>query len=338
MQKQYKAILLIFTSLIAETVAFTFFFTKTHDLSQLLLFLLLHALFAYLMAEGQRYFIPGLYQKQQHQIKLFLMLFNFMVPVMGTIASWLLLLWGFKKSQHIEINKEIEEVNMEELSEGFPVIERIFGEGSLQALLKNSHAPAQKKIKALTLLTQMKTKASLSLIKKTLSDPDDEVRLVGFSLIDNMEKKINEKIHHLKIMIHTQKDPLKKANYHKELAFTYWELLYQGLVDQQLSIFLIENILHEIDEAEKVITDDSKLYKLEGRVLLGENRYSEAKDAFVKALDLGIPKAEIASFMAEIAFREKNYSRIAYWMQKTPAQSINYQLQTLRAIWVRESR
>jgi len=299
--------------------------------------LLLHGLFAVLMAWGQSYFIPALYHPQKRKITLFLALFNFMIPILGLISAWMLLLWGFHKSQEIHIEKEIEEVDMEELSEGFPVVERIFGEGSLQSLIKNDNAPTHRKIKALTLLTQMKSKASLALIRETLSDPDDEVRLVGFSMIDNMEKKINEKIHHLKIMINTRKTAEEKAQYHKELAFTYWELLYQGLVDQQLTTFLVENILHEISEAEKVISDDAKLFKLEGRVLLGEERYSEAKAAFVKALDLGIPKHEVASFMAEIAFRERNYTRIAYWMQKTPPRSINYQLHALRNLWVKEA-
>ena len=337
MKKQISLFFAIVVAVAAEVAALHFFLTKTHDVTTLFLFLLLHAFFAAAMAWAQGYFIPSLYQKQSNEIRVFLGLFNFMVPALGLVFSWILLLWGFRKSQDIRIGKEIEEVDMEELSEGFPVVERIFGEGSLRSLITSATAPSQRKIKALTLLTQMKSKASLALIRETLRDPDDEVRLVGFSMIDNMEKRINEKIHHLKIKITAHRDPQKKAQYHKELAFTYWELLYQGLVDKQLTTFLIENILHEIDEAEKYITDDTALYKLEGRVLLGERRYGDAKAAFVKALDLGIPKQEVASFMAEIAFREKNYSRIAYWMRKTPKHSINYQLQTLRDVWVREA-
>ena len=155
-------------------------------------------------------------------------------------------------------------------------------------------------------------------------------------MLDKMEKRINQKIHELKNISRVQPDPVKRAKSHKELAFTYWELLYQGLVDQQLEHFVIENILREIGEAKKEITDDPKLFKLEGRVLLSQKAYPEAKNAFVRALDLGLPKGEIASFMAQIAYEERNFSRIAYWMQKIPARSINYQLHTLRAVWVRE--
>jgi|GEM_PF-1213492 len=338
MKKYLEPAFLIFISLVAEGIAFYTIVMTEHNPLMLMLFLLLHMLYAYLMAAAQIRFLPKLYQTQKERVTLFILFFNFLVPVLGALFGWILLLWGFKKSQHIEIETEIEEVDMEDLSEGFPVIERIFGEGSLQALISSHNAPAQRKIKALSLLTQMKTKASLSLIKQTLHDPNDEVRLVGFSMIDNMEKKINEKIHHLKIMIRTQRDPLQKALHHRELAFTYWELLYQGLFDENLRPFLIENTLHEIEEAKKVIQDDVKLYKLEGRIHLQEGRYAEAKKAFVQALDLGIPQIEVASFMAEISFREKNHSRIAYWMEKTPCRSINYQLHTLRAVWVREAK
>ncbi|RUM66690.1 MAG: hypothetical protein DSZ05_03915, partial [Sulfurospirillum sp.] len=153
---------LVMAAIAAEVVAMRFFLTERHDTAILLLFLLLHGLFAVLMAWGQSYFIPALYHPQKRKITLFLALFNYMIPILGLISSWMLLLWGFHKSQEIHIEKEIEEVDMEELSEGFPVVERIFGEGSLQSLIKNDNAPTHRKIKALTLLTQMKSKASLA--------------------------------------------------------------------------------------------------------------------------------------------------------------------------------
>ena len=299
--------------------------------------LLLHLGASVIMATAQGGLLPPLYHNQRRPILLLLGAVNFIVPVFGMLTGWLLLLWGFRKSQDIRLTQEVDEIDTENLSERFPVVSRSFGEGSLPALIVNSYVPSAKKIRAISLLTEMKSKASLDLIKKTLQDPNDEVRLVGFATLDNLEKRINEKIHRLKTVAQVQPDPQIRARTHAELAFTYWELLYQGLADAQLVHFIVENILREIAEAQKVITDDPKLYKLHGRVLLEQKRIAEAREAFLKALEYGLPMGEIAAFMAQIAFEEHNYDRIPYWMQKIPRQSLNYQLHALRSVWVREA-
>ncbi len=330
----------LFALLIAiylETEALKSANTDLHDISGLIHFFIYQILYSLAMAYSQFQFVPQIYKERKKALFILLFMFDFFVPVLGALFCWLLLLWGFKKSQQIKIITRTDNIDPHEISEGFPVVERIFGEGSLKSLLQNRFAPSQRKIKALSILTQMKTKSSLELIRGTLSDPDDEVRLVGFSMIDKMEKKINEKITELKNVITTQRDAKKRASYHKELAFTYWELLYQGLVDEQLKTFVIENLIKEIDYAKKEIDDDPALYKLEGRVLLIQSKYDKAKASFVKALDLGIAKTEVAAYMAEISFQERNYSRIAYWMRKIPPQTLNYQLQSLKAVWTGES-
>ncbi len=332
-----SALLGIIIALYFEVEALQLANTHLHDITKLIYFFIFQILYSTLMAYSQFLFVPAIYKDQKKALFVLFFMLNFFVPVLGALFCWLLILWGFKKSQQIQIITQTDDIDPHEISEGFPVVERIFGEGSLKSLLESSFAPSQRKIKALSILTQMKTKSSLELIRGTLSDPDDEVRLVGFSMIDKMEKKINEKITELKNVITTQRDAKKRASYHKELAFTYWELLYQGLVDEQLKTFVIDNLIKEIDHTKKEIDDDPTLYKLEGRVLLIQTDYQKAKEAFVKALDLGIEKGEVAAYMAEISFKEQNYSRIAYWMQKIPPQSINYQLQTLKAVWTKES-
>ncbi len=328
--------ILLIAATILEISALTLMLSSLQGVAVLAVVIMLHALSSWLFALSQIRFLPQIYQPRKRMITILLFWFDFIVPLLGVITGWILLLWGFQMSQHIEIEKDVEDIDLENIGEDFPVISRAFGEGSLPSLITSSQAPAARKIRALTLLTQMKSKASVSLIKQTLQDSNDEVRLVGFSMIDKMEKRINEKIHHLSNVARVHPDPLKRAEAHKELAFTYWEQLYQGLVDAQLEQFLIDNILKHIAEAKALIVTDPKLYKLEGRVMIARQRYAEAKEAFLRAMEHGIPEAEIASFMAQIAFEECNYSRIAYWMAKVPEQSINYQLHALRAVWVRE--
>ncbi|HHD83575.1 MAG TPA: hypothetical protein ENK93_01750 [Campylobacteraceae bacterium] len=329
--------LLCLFALFVETAALTVTLIAERGMLLLTAALLLHSVASLICALLQIRFLPKVYTSEKRRILALLFAFDFIVPFLGMGIGWILLLWGFQKSQQIEIDKEVEDIDLQRLEEDFPVISRAFGEGSIPSLISSVHAPASKKIRALTLLTQMKSKASVTLIKRTLQDKNDEVRLVGFSMIDAMEKRINEKIHHLGNVARVHPDPMQRARAHSELAFTYWEQLYQGLVDRQLEQFVIDNIRKHIEAAKALILNDPKLYKLEGRILLMQKAFTDAKEAFLKAMEYGIPESEIASFMAQIAFEERNYSRIAYWMEKVPEQSINYQLHALRAVWVRES-
>lgn len=322
------------TGMLLEGVAIWLLWDSNESRVLLFIALTLHVAAMVPVTFAQMHYLPQLYHSQRRRVSLLLLSFNTIVPLLGIAVGWILMLWGFRKSQSVTLSIETENIDTEILTGRFPIIQRIFGEGSLSTLLSNPNVPSEKKIKALTMLTQIKSRASLSLIKETLTDPDDEVRLVGFSMLDKMEKRVNHKIHELKNIAKVHPDPHKRAEAFRELAFTYWELLYQGVVDTQLEQFVIDNLNHAIDEATQLIGDDPKLFKLQGRVALLQKRYAHAREAFVKALDLGISEREIASFMAQIAFEEHNYSRIGYWLEKVPAESINYQLYTLRSLWV----
>ncbi|OQX74953.1 MAG: hypothetical protein B6D59_00745 [Campylobacteraceae bacterium 4484_4] len=324
-------------AIVSEFTALSLMLQPGRNPSLLLISLLLHLFASAVMAWVQRSCIPPIYRAQRRGVVPLLTFVNFLAPVAGMLFGWLLVLWGFVKAREISYETDLDAIDPQIISDDFPVTHRIFGEGALATLLQNRFVPTASKIKALSLLSRIQSASSMEMIRQTLSDSNDEVRLVGFSMIDKREKAMNEKIGALLEMIKESRDPDRAASLHKELAFTYWELLFQGLVDVQLAHYIEKSVHIHLEVAKERIREDTSLYKLEGRLYMRQKEYAQAKEAFVRALDLGIREAEIASYMAEISFLELNFSRVSYWMEKIPEHTLDYQLLSLAAVW-RERR
>ena len=306
---------------------------QKHHFFSLVSFFSLHLVASFMFSLAQRDFIPKIYHDERTKIVWFLTFINFFVPVLGVVFSWLLVLWGFKVATRDKKRRDLMMLDPENISDGFPVTKRIFGEGSLLSILKNKYIPASTKVKVLFMLDQIKSSAAMDMIRSTLSDPNDEVRLVGFSIMDNNQKAMNFKINELLAMQKKSKTAMQKAEISKDLAYSYWEMIYQGLVDDQLALHIEKEALLALENALLYFEDDAELYKLRGKIYFRAQEYSVAKESFVKALDLGIVQSKVASFMAEISFVEKNYSRVSYWMNKIPKYELDYQLLNISALW-----
>ncbi len=370
-----RSLLATLLALSLEGYALITLFDQENFTRTLGLFFILHLSAACLMAYAQSHFLLPLYHTQRKKIILLLCFFSFLAPLIGMVFAWLMVLWGFKKSAQLQHSQLLDIGDSHNNADIFPVTKRIFGEGSLLSILKNKFVPSKTKVNVLLMLSQIKTASSMQMIRSTLADPDDEVRLVGFSIIDNSEKAMNDKISSLLALLEKSNDLQQQALYHEDLAFSYWELLYQGLVDDQLIDDIEASILEHIQEAKqilennvdidpstgrdsftqrkyqlakeaieaslpehaqeakKMLVTNVDLYRLEGRVYFKQKKYDLAKKAFVKSLNLGIQQYEVASYMAEISFYEKNFARIPYWMSKISPYSLDYQLLNLSSVW-----
>ncbi len=118
--------------------------------------------------------------------------------------------------------------------------------------------------------------------------------------------------------------------YKFELANTYWQFIFHGVADEQLSIFYttkIENIL-------KDIKSNPSGFMLLGKIHLLNRRYEEAERAFFRAMELGIPEKSTYTFLAEIKFGMKRYSEVHKFILKDEF-NIDLRLKPLITMWER---
>ncbi|MEO1938773.1 MAG: hypothetical protein ABGW85_09105, partial [Sulfurimonas sp.] len=138
-------------------------------------------------------------------------------------------------------------------------------------------------------------------IKQTLSSSDDEIRLYGYSILNNLEKKINSKINKNLQLIHdkvfskkNKEDEKQIANAAMNLAFSYWELVYMELSHESLKDNFLNSAINYIEMAKEFFIEyveelSDELEDIKNNALEKQQLHiieEELQEAYAKASNL----------------------------------------------------
>jgi len=242
----------------------------------------------------------SLYKNNRLMATFFIFLFNVAIPIVGYIFT----LWLTWYLTHVKYEQKIIFTNILDLDEfknTFMKIERIFGESSMINLLNNDYVPKAKKLRALATLAATPSPASLAIIKQTLSSSDDEIRLYGYSILNNLEKKINSRINQNLQFIQdkafkekNKEDEKQIAQAAMDLAFSYWELVYMELSHESLKNNFLNSAINYIELAKEFFIEyveelSHELERIKKNPLLKKELHfieEELQEAYEKASNL----------------------------------------------------
>ena len=273
------------------------------------LFYLIHSIISLVIAFISVQFLKNRFTDTFLYILLFFFVFNLALPFVGYFMT----IWIVYYLSSIKYEKQLTNVNainMIEFENEFPKMQRIFGEGAMGKLLSDDTAPSSLKMKALVSLADNSNKNDVMLIKNSLSDKNDEIRLYSFAVIDNLERGINSKIHtKLKLYLGTEDSKIKiKAA--EELSLLYWDMVYFELGDSNLKKFMIDEVKKYANIVLDVYPQNEKINVLLGKTYLQEQDFNKAELYFSNALKQGNNQSFIVSYLAEIAFNKKEFSTV----------------------------
>lgn len=292
-----------------------------------------HAAASVLITFVQVRYLPKVYHEWRREAWIFLFSINFSLLSFGFLVTSIFASVGFRSMSRQKNDILSDKISFHQLSDNFPKIKRIFGEGSLNNALDTPSTHSAIKLKALTTLNHAKNPEAMKQIKKSLGDSSDEVRLYSFSLIDNFEKELNGKIHNALTELENADDDLSKATVYKKLALLYWEMLYYEVADVHLKIYFTEKVHEMIDASLHCLWSDTALWVLRGRIFLLSGDIEEAESSFQRALELGAKPKNISTYMAEIAFLKKKFSEVSKWLRQYPESAIDLKMYSIYALW-----
>jgi len=278
-------------------------------------FLFFHLVASLLFSVFIYSFLSSVYKKARGSFPaVFLSVFLF--PLVGYVAYlifFLIVLRKQRREERLPVSRiQVEEVTMDNVK----VKPRKFGEGIFQFFRKEAERIDER---AIFLLKEMESPISIEIAKKALRSPKDEVRLAAFSIISKLEKSINEKISFLKSRLKDVQNEREKLAVYKKLALLYWELIYFGLVDEELEKFVVEETLYY---AMKVLErrDDPDVYLVAGRIYLKKKNFDKAYYYLSKALESGdtVTKIRVIPYLAEIEFYRGNYEGVKELFKQIP--------------------
>ena len=295
----------------------------------LLYFILFEIIFWVIVSFLLVQFMPKRFKQYKKEVFLFFVVINVGLLYIGILLTLIMMMFGLSWATHRESQPDYETVFFEDHLSEFPLVNSKFQEGILT--IDGEHTKAistDEKIKSLRILYDSNAEGNIGKIKKFLADSSDETRLYAFALISSFEKKLNTQIKNIQEKIESSSTKKERNQHLYELALTYWQFIFHGVASDKLSGFYTKKIEKTLEQ----ITEHPRAYVLLGKIHLFNKNYQEAEEAFLRAVELGIPKEAIFTFLAEIRFEQQKYNEVSNYISNEHFE-IDIRLKPLAKMW-----
>jgi len=307
----------------------SYFLMQQNSTNLILLFVVVEIIFWIILSFILIQFLPKKYQSYKTEIFIFFTILNIGLLFIGVFLTIIMMLFGLSWATHRLSHPDYETVHFQEKVAEFPIVYSKFQEGLLMMEGEHQHSlSSDEKIKSLRILYETNSQNNIGKIKHYLSDNSDETRLYAFALVATFEKKLNDGIKELQNEIKATTDTKLLEKLHFKLAQGYWQFIFHGVADEQLGRFYTEKIEGILKES----PHNPSSYVLLGKIHLFNHELKEAENAFLKAIDLGIPEQALYTFLAEIKYAQKKYDEISQYIIEDEF-NIDLRLKPLVEMW-----
>jgi tetratricopeptide (TPR) repeat protein len=285
------------------------------DERSLLLYLLAHGGASIVIALIAITFLPPHLAKPRQPILLLLFSTSYAIPVLGIVAvlGSVFVLHALPASYRSDAFRAVDLPEIDpHLRPGIG-----FRQAGMRSFLSNSRAPVATRLRALVALQNISGRVASPLLRDVLTDPSEDIRLLAYGILDNKEKRLAHSIHsetkHLNSAIAGSVEQTEAA---KRLADLYWELVYQELAQGDLRLHALQQSLHYTQISLQQTPDDAGLHLRHGRLLQSLGQSPAARDAYDRALALGLPKTRIVPYLAEVAYDVGDFNTVRALMNE----------------------
>jgi hypothetical protein len=274
-------------------------------------------------------FLPKKYREYRVEIFIFFVVINIGLLFIGIILTLIMVLFGLSWATHRISQPSYEIVYFEEHIAHLPMVSSEFHEGVLALDSKFAESiSADEKIKSLKILYDSNAQGNIGRIKDFLADSSDETRLYAFALVSSFEKHLNHQIKELQEKIASSSDKKYEEKLSFELALVYWQFIFHGVANRQLTGFYTD----KIEKILKDISSNSSAFVLLGKIQIFNKEYNRAENYFKRAVELGTPKRALSTFFAEIKYGQGKYDEIAQHILPDEF-DIDLRLKPLISVW-----
>jgi polysaccharide biosynthesis protein PelE len=257
-----------------------------------------------------RQLLPRRYREPRALTLLFLWLFCTFVPVAGGLVLLASCIWAaWFPGKHND--DDLEEVPapqfvtylMSRVSHG--------GGARLQARLVNTQVNASDRLSALVAIQSMPTRTTGTLLRDLLADPIEDVRLIAYGTLDQAENDVMQKIFQTAQTLEFAPTDGERHAINRQLAELYFELVYQNLVQGAVYTHTLEQADRYASAALEIDDSDAALWLIRGRLALAQGAAEDAAHYLARAQTLGFPRERLVPWLAEAAFLQRDYARVA---------------------------
>ncbi len=193
-----------------------------------------------------------------------------------------------------------------------------FGVGGVTQCLSTGSLSVHKRTEALLALSSLPNAENNALVRQSLSDNTDQIRLLAFSLLDQQEKQISAKITRLREQHLNSVPGPARIELDIGLAQAYWELIYKDLVQGDLKNAVLSLALQYAKNAWNAADPDPQLAILLSKLYLMDHDTLNAEKVLTIARERGVKATHVLPYLADISYQKRDFSKLSDYLKENP--------------------
>lgn len=298
---------LLFYALLVELAAMVTLLAGQVGLPYFLIYLAIHGFAAALMATGVWLLFPRGFRNPRKLSWLLTFSLSFFVPVLGLVG----IIGGVLVGYMLPAPRG-PETFVEVPSPAFTPVPAPAGGGfrqeDLKTLLLSSEASTELRLQGMLTVRNMPTRATGGVLRETLGDRVDDVRLLAYGILDQKEKALTQRIDRALQLLESA-GPARHYRLYRRLAELYWELHFQDLVQGDIRDLALQRTARFIEQALGENDEDGGMWLLRGRVMMCYEHLAAAEQSFNRALKVGLSPSRVNPWLAEVALWRGQYAK-----------------------------
>lgn len=192
-------------------------------------------------------------------------------------------------------------------------------------------AGRQARVEALAELRRRTDPGAVALLRSALEDPEEDVRLVAYALLESKSRAAYRAIHETTRAL--EQAPARRGALHRQLAFQHWDLAWLGLAQGECLSHALEMARHHALAALEAGNASASLNFLLGRIHLRAGEPEQAEIAFERAEECGAARALLAPWIAEAAYAQRRFDRVRQHLAEADLLGGSETVERLRRYW-----
>ena len=296
-----------------------------------------HAAISALVAWSTYQLLPHRSRQPRTFVLVLMFCFAFIAPAVGAISLLIIIRGTLQKTPTesnfavpVPVALPVYDVQSKEVHRGS-------SQGAIRSRLGHD-VPSHLRMQSLLTLQAVPSRVSNPILEELLGDDTDDVRLVAFGMLDTEEKKIAREIRQESERLQQAQMPEARYGCLRQLAELNWELVYASLAQGELRRHILTQAARFADEALALgVSAGSGLVFLRGRIWLEQGNLDAAKLAIEQAVALGQPRTSAWSYLAEVAFLQRDFVAVRQYMQQLSKLNLASRTRAVEDFWTRRS-
>jgi hypothetical protein len=212
--------------------------------------------------------------------------------------------------------------------------------GKVARIAVDPKRSTSQRIRAVLALRDMPARLALPLLRQLLGDPDEEIRLLAYSIASTWEQAVTADLQKVKqefeaLQARSTARPEALAQAAKRVAELQMEFIYHGLAQGDLRRFALDQAWTYTQFGLQVQPNDPTLLMLQLRLAMARDDLDAAQDTLMRLEENASPAVWVP-YAAELAWKARHFTAVRAILSQLRMAEVAPRLRPIMRLWLAE--